>query len=37
MRTFVFSFALIWLCIPAKADVKFTHENNWRIGGSTGR
>ncbi len=24
MRIFVFSFALIWLCIPAEADVKFT-------------
>ena len=24
MRTFVFAFALIWLCPPAKADVKFT-------------
>ena len=24
MSVFVFAFALIWLCIPAKADVKFT-------------
>ena len=24
MWTFVFAFALIWLCIPAEADVKFT-------------
>ncbi|MDE0682364.1 MAG: CRTAC1 family protein [Candidatus Poribacteria bacterium] len=24
MRAFVFAFVLIWLCIPAKADVRFT-------------